>query len=327
MKRRKIGTLEIAEIGLGCMGMSEFYGASDPVESVKTLCAAFELGLDLFDTADAYGRGENERLLGQFVKFVGRSNVVVATKFGILRDPADHSRRSVDTRPEYAQAACEASLKRLGVDHIDLYYVHRVNPEVPIEDTMGALQRLVEQGKIREVGLSEVSLETLLRANAVHPIAAVQSEYSLWIREPEKAVLAACEDLNAAFVAYSPLGRGFLTGKLHSVNSLDEDDFRRGIPMLQGANLEENLNRAAVLSKMADELSCTPAQICLAWLLSRSPAIIPIPGTRSPARLRENIASAEIQLSPENLQALDATFADGANGARTSAIGQAILNN
>jgi len=311
MKNRTLGQsgLSIAEIGLGCMGMSEFYGPSDDQQSLATLNRALDIGVNFFDSADTYGLGHNERLLGQFLKQGGvarRRQVVVATKFGIVREAGQYERR-IDNSPAYVRAACEASLQRLGVDEIDLYYCHRRNPDVPLEDTIGAMADLVHAGKVRQIGLSEISIATLQRASKIHPVAAVQSEYSLWSREPENGLLAACAELGTTFVAYSPLGRAFLTGTVRN-DSLAANDFRQFNPRFQGD--AEIANQALVekLHQFALTRRVTNAQIALAWLLNKHPHVVPIPGTRQTRYLEQNVAASAIALTGEELATLDALF-------------------
>ena len=305
-------------IGLGLMGMSEFYGATDDAQSLATLARALELGVTLFDTADTYGLGHNESLLGRFIAEGGaerRARMVVATKFGIVRAAGTYERR-IDNSPAYIRAACEASLKRLGIEQIDLYYCHRRDPAVPIDDVVGTMADLVAAGKVKAIGLSEVSAATLRRAHAVHPIAALQSEYSLFTREPERDVLPACSELGIAFVAYSPLGRAMLTGALDTA-ALASDDFRAHNPRFQGAAGAANADLAARLGALAAEWGLSAAQLALAWVLNRQPHVIPIPGTRRIARLDENLAAAHIMLSPARMDAIEAVFAPGATqGAR-----------
>ncbi|WP_317202352.1 aldo/keto reductase [Janthinobacterium sp.] len=317
MEQRILGGsgIGVAAIGLGCMGMSEFYGATDEAQSQATLAAALEAGVTLFDTADAYGFGANEELLGRFLRGAG-GRALVASKAGIVRAPGSYERR-VDNSPAYLRAACEASLRRLGVESIDLYYLHRLNLETPLEESLGALARLVEQGKIRAVGLSEVSAATLRRAAAIHPIAAVQSEYSLWTRDPELGVLQACREVGAAFVPYSPLGRGFLTGALAAPGALEERDFRRHNPRFSAENMARNGAIAASVRAIAAEQGCTAAQLALAWLLAQGADIIPIPGTKREAYLRENLGAAALRLDAAALARLDAALPLGvAAGAR-----------
>ncbi|MCF4165467.1 aldo/keto reductase [Zavarzinia compransoris] len=318
MEHRSLGPSgpAVSAIGLGCMGMSEFYGPRSDDSSLETLAAALDAGIDFFDTADTYGHGHNEALLGRFLKG-RRDRVVIATKFGIVRAPGAYERR-IDNSPAHVAAACDASLKRLGVETIDLYYAHRIDPARPIEETVGAMARLVEAGKVRHLGLSEVSAATLRRAAAVHPIAAVQSEYSLWTRDPEAdGVMDACRDLGTAFVAYSPLGRAFLTGTLRRPDDLAADDVRRALPRFQDAAMARNLDLAAGLAALATARAVTPAQMALAWLLAKQPHAIAIPGTTKAARARENAAASAIVLTGEEMAALDALFPLGAaTGAR-----------
>lgn len=299
MKHRTLGTggLEVSSVGLGCMGMSEFYGQSDEAKSIDTLCHALDVGVSFWDTSDMYGSGHNERLLGRVLKD-RREEVVLATKFGVLRDE-DGGFPGINGRPEYVRQACDASLERLGVDHIDLYFQHRVDQQVPIEDTVGAMAELVTAGKVRHLGLSEAGASTLRRAAAVHPIAALQSEYSLWSRDIETEILPACRELGIGLVAYSPLGRGFLTGAYRSPNDLAEDDWRRSNPRFSGENFDLNLRLADRVRELAEEKGCTPAQLALAWVLSRRSDVVPIPGTRSAGRVAENAAAAAIELSSD----------------------------
>ncbi len=324
MERRTLGRdgREVSAIGLGCMGMSEFYGPHDDAQSLDTLAAALDLGIDFFDTADTYGHGHNEELIGRFLRG-RRDRVVLATKFGIVRKPGAYERR-IDNSPAYVRQACEASLKRLGIEAIDLYYAHRRDPQVPIEETVGAMAELVRAGKVRQLGLSEVSPATLRRAHAVHPIAAVQSEYSLWSREPEKEMLATCADLGVAFVAYSPLGRAFLTAKLHSPEALAADDFRRANPRFAPEAFARNRRLAEAIAAFAAARGRTAAQIALAWLLAKHPHVVPIPGTRRRQYLAENAAAAEIALSAAEVAELDALFPpDAVAGARYTPAGMA----
>ncbi len=327
MEQRALGSsrLSVSAIGLGCMGMSEFYGPTDDAQSLATLERAFALGVTHYDTADMYGSGHNETLLARFLAG-RREKVVVATKFGIVREPGKYERR-IDTSPAYVRAACEASLKRLGIETIDLYYAHRLNPDTPVEDTVAAMAELVEAGKVRALGLSEVSAATLRRAHAVHPIAALQSEYSLWTRDVEAEVLPALRELGVALVAYAPLGRGMLTGAIGKDTILAENDFRRLSPRFQGDNLDANLRLVAAVKALADERGCTPGQVALAWLLAQGPDILPIPGTRRIARLEENVGAAAVTLSPADLARLDAAMPPGtAAGARYPAEGMKGLN-
>ena len=311
MDRRKLGTqgLEVSALGLGCMGMSEFYGTTDEGEAIATIHRALELGIDFLDTADMYGRGANEKLVG---KAIGdrREEVIVATKFGNVRN--DDGSREVRGDAEYVRQACEASLQRLGVDYVDLYYQHRVDFRVPIEETVGAMAELVAEGKVRYLGLSEASPETVRRAHAVHPIAALQSEYSLWTRDPEDGVLATCRELGIGFVAYSPLGRGFLTGQIRSADGFAEGDFRGYLPRFQGENLEQNLELVAQVEEIAEEKGRTPGQIALAWVLSRGDDIVPIPGTKRRRYLEENAGAAEVELTDTELEQLEQAFPQGA---------------
>jgi len=303
MQQRTLGPLRVSALGLGCMGMSEFYGPRDDAMSLDTLEAALEAGVTLLDTADMYGLGHNEELLGGFLAG-RRERAVVATKFGIVRDPGGGYGRRLDNSPDYVARACEQSLRRLNTEYIDLYYVHRVNPEQPIEDTVGAMARLVEAGKVRALGLCEVSPATLRRAHAVHPIAAVQTEYSLWTRDPETGILPVCRELGVGFVPYSPLGRGFLTGRYSDPDALGEDDFRRYNPRFQGDNLAANLRIAGAVRTLATEQNCTPAQLALAWLLAQGEDLVPIPGTKRRAYLLENLGALDLRLDPATCQRL-----------------------
>lgn len=312
MQTRFLGQqrLPVSAIGLGCMGMSEFYGASDDAESLRTLARALELGINFFDSADTYGHGHNESLLGRFLREGGaarRQQLVIASKFGIVREPGKYERR-IDNSPAYIRQACEASLRRLGVEQIDLYYCHRRNPEVPIEEMMGALAQLVAAGKVRQIGLSEVSAATLRQAGAVHPVAAVQSEYSLWTREAEREMLATCAELGTTFVAYSPLGRAFLTGAVHS-GQLAESDFRKHNPRFVGAAEKINAQLVAELGRFAAARGLSNAQVALAWLLGKQPHVVPIPGTRRIAYLEQNAGAAAVSLKPEEIAELDRMFA------------------
>ena len=325
--RRQLGAqgLQVSAIGLGCMGMSDFYGPADDQVSLKVLNRAIDIGVNFLDTADMYGMGSNERLLAQVLK-TRRSEVVLATKFGHVRGP-DGAVLRIDGSPEYVKSACDASLQRLGVDHIDLYYQHRVDRKVPIEETVGAMAELVKAGKVRHLGLSEAAAATVRRAAKVHPIAALQSEYSLWSRDVEQEVLPVCEELGIGLVAYSPLGRGFLTGDIRSVNELDPGDYRRQNPRFQADNLPANLALVEALKEIAKARGCTAAQLALAWLLHRSPHVVPIPGTRSIARLEENAAAAAIALTDvEERKIADVLSERTVAGTRYPSAGMANVN-
>jgi aryl-alcohol dehydrogenase-like predicted oxidoreductase len=316
---------QVSALGLGCMGMSDFYGAADDARSLAVLHHALDIGISLLDTADMYGVGANERLLAP-VLAARRSQVVLATKFGNVRAP-DGQLLRIDGSPAYVRQACEASLQRLGVDHIDLYYQHRVDKTVPIEDTVGAMADLVRQGKVRHLGLSEASAATLRRAAAVHPIAALQTEYSLWTRDVEAEILPTCRELGIALVPYSPLGRGFLTGAIRSTDGLAGNDWRRANPRFQGDNLAANLALADALTALASTWALTPAQLALAWLLDQGPDIVPIPGTRSTQRLDENAGAVRVQLSPTQRSELAAVLAaHPVAGTRYPAAAMAALN-
>jgi aryl-alcohol dehydrogenase-like predicted oxidoreductase len=317
MRKRTLGKnkLTVSAMGLGCMGMSEFYGARDDTESMATIHKALDLGVSLLDTADVYGMGHNEELVGKTIRG-RRESVVIATKFGNVR--ADDGRMvGVNGRPEYVRSACEASLRRLGVDAIDLYYLHRVDPATPIEDTVGAMAGLVKEGKVRHLGLSEASPATLRRANGIHPIAALQTEYSLWSRDVETEILEACRALGIGFVAYSPLGRGFFGGWIHSAKDIPPGDYRNFSPRFQADNLPKNLALVREVEAMALEKACTPAQLALAWVLSRGEDIVPIPGTKHRTYLDENLGALDISLTEEDLKAIDLKIPAGvASGGR-----------
>jgi aryl-alcohol dehydrogenase-like predicted oxidoreductase len=325
---RKLGTsgLEVSALGLGCMGMSDAYGDYDDARSLRTLERAVERGVTLFDTSDMYGSGRNEELVGRGLR-AHRDSVVIATKFGITR-VTDGEITGVRGDPEYVRSAVEASLRRLGVDTIDLYYQHRVDPNTPIEETVGTMAELVDEGKVRYLGLSEVSADTLRRAHAVHPITALQTEYSLWYRDVESDVLAACRELGVGFVAYSPLGRGFLTGAVRSLDDLrGDDDFRHTVPRFQGDNIERNLALVDAVRGLAERRGVMPGQLALAWLLTRGDDVVPIPGTTRPERLDENVGAAQIELTGDELDRLDAVFATSAiHGDRYSEDNIRILN-
>jgi aryl-alcohol dehydrogenase-like predicted oxidoreductase len=303
MENRTLGPLTVSALGLGCMGMSEFYGTGDEQESIATIHAFLDAGGSLLDTADMYGPFTNEELVGRAIAG-RRTDVVLATKFGNERRE-DGSWVGINGHPDYVRAACDASLRRLGVDHIDLYYQHRVDKTVPIEDTVGAMAGLVEAGKVRHLGLSEASAETIRRAHAVHPITALQTEYSLWEREPETKVFPVLEELGIGFVPYSPLGRGFLTGQIRSAEDFAPDDFRQHSPRFQGENLALNLELVDRVKEMAEQKKCTPAQLALAWLLAQGPHIVPIPGTKKRERLTENLGAVDVELTADDLQHLD----------------------
>ncbi|HEY2656095.1 MAG TPA: aldo/keto reductase [Solirubrobacteraceae bacterium] len=329
MDRRRLGSqgLEVSAEGLGCMGMTWAYGAGDDAGGLATIDRAIELGVTFLDTAEAYGPYTNEELVRRAVAG-RRDQFEIATKFGFAIDPEHPTDRAVDGRPENAKRACEGCLKRLGTDHIDLYYQHRVDPNVPIEETVGAMSELVAAGKVRYLGLSEASAETIRRAHAVHPVTAVQSEYSLWTRDPEGEVLDTLRELGIGLVAYSPLGRGFLTGQIRSLDDLPEDDWRRTNPRFQEDALRENLALVDRVTELAQERDITPAQLAIAWVLAKGDDIVPIPGTKSPGRLEENVAATEVQLSAAQVGELDNAISPAAvRGDRYAVSMMALLNN
>jgi aryl-alcohol dehydrogenase-like predicted oxidoreductase len=312
MHTRLLGSLKVSALGLGCMGMSEFYGPRDEAESLATIDRALELGVTLLDTADMYGPHTNEQLVGRALRGKRRDQVVVATKFGVVRGPNPQG-RGLDGSPDYVRKAIDGSLSRLGLEYVDLYQYHRVDPKTPIEDTVGAMADLVKAGKVRHIGLSEVSAATLRKAHAIAPIASVQSEYSLWSREPEvDGVLDTCRELGVGFLAYSPLGRGFLTGQIKRFEDLAEDDYRRYTPRFQGENFQKNLDLVARVTQLAKTRGCTPSQLALAYVLAKAPYIVPIPGTKRRKYLEENVVAAELDLQASELAELDAAFPLGA---------------
>lgn len=318
MEIKKLGSqgLTASAMGLGCMGMSEFYGETNDNESQNTLRRALELGITFWDTADAYGPFLNEELIGKTLKGI-RQQITLATKFGILRDPANPSVRGLSGKPAYVQSACEASLKRLQTEVIDLYYLHRIDPATPIEDTVGAMASLVQQGKIRGIGLSEVSPANLKRAHKIHPISAVQTEYSLWTRDPEDGILETCKELGIAFVPYSPLGRGFLTGQIKNFEDLEPDDYRRFSPRFQGDNFTKNFELVQKINEFASAKGCTPSQLALAWVMAQGDFLFPIPGTKRIKYLEENAGAVNVRITPKDLATLDAVFPkDAAAGMR-----------
>jgi aryl-alcohol dehydrogenase-like predicted oxidoreductase len=325
--RRRLGDLDVSAIGLGCMGMSDFYGPADEATSLAVIHHALDIGVNFLDTADMYGiNGANERLLSQVLR-TRRDDIVIATKFGNVRAPDSGAFLGIDGSPEYVRRACDASLQRLGVEHLDLYYQHRVDRKVPIEETVGAMAELVKAGKVRHLGLSEASAATLRRAAKVHPIAALQSEFSLWTREVGDEMLPVCRELGVGFVAYSPLGRGFLTGAIHSADQLAADDWRRQNPRFQAENLATNLALVDAVKQIASERGCTPAQLALAWLLHRDPHVVPIPGTRRIERLDENAGATALALAPTEREHIDTLLASQAvAGTRYPAASMANVN-
>jgi len=327
MERRAVGTqgLQVSAMGLGCMGMSDFYGAHDDAASIRVIHRALELGVDLLDTADMYGPFTNEELVGRAIAD-RRDRVIVATKFGNVRK-ADGTFVGIDGSPDYVRAACDASLKRLGVDRIDLYYQHRVDPKTPIEDTVGAMAELVKAGKVRYLGLSEAAPATIRRAHAVHPISALQTEYSLWSRDPEDEILPTVRELGIGFVAYSPLGRGFLTGRFQRIEDLPEGDWRRDNPRFQGENFARNLHLVERIEQLAERRGAKPAQVALAWVMAQGRDIVPIPGTRHVRYLEDNVAAAALRLTPDELREIEAIAPKGAAaGARYPEAGMRSVN-
>ncbi len=325
MDTRALGTqgLTVSTLGLGCMGMSEFYGSADEGEAVRTIHRALDLGVTLLDTADMYGPFKNEQLVGAAIAD-RRDEVVLATKFGIQRNPEDPTKRGVNGRPEYVHEACDASLRRLGLDVIDLYYQHRVDPDVDIEETVGAMGELVDAGKVRFLGLSEAGPDTIRRAHAVHPISALQTEYSLWSRDPEVDILPLLRELGIGFVPYSPLGRGFLSGQIRSLDDLDADDYRRNSPRFQGENFQKNLDLVDNLEELAREKGCSASQLALAWVLAQGEDLVPIPGTKRVKYLEENVEAAELSLDEGDLQRIADALPQAAGDRYTAEMMQSV---
>jgi len=325
MKKRTLGNqgLTVSSLGLGCMGMSEFYGGRDDDESIATIHRALDLGVTLLDTSDIYGPFTNEELVGRAI--AGRRDaIVLATKFGIVRDPNDPTVRGINGRPEYVKKSIDDSLRRLGVDHVDLYYQHRVDPQTPIEETVGAMSELVDEGKVRFIGLSEAGAETIRRAHQVHPITAVQSEYSLWSRDIEDEVIPTLREIGIGLVAYSPLGRGFLSGQIKSIDDLEPDDYRRFSPRFQGDNFERNLALVGRIEELASQKSVTPSQLALAWVLNRGDDIVPIPGTKRRRYLEENVAAVDVELTDDEVEQIAAALPEPAGLRYTEAMMRSV---